>query len=65
MVVDEAIFAVGGYNGKDYISSIERLNIQSNEWQLVGHLSSPKCTMSSVASPDMQSILIIGGFNGS
>ena len=65
VAVNEFIYAIGGYNGKDYISSIERLNIEANEWQIVGHLSSPKCTMSSIVTPDLQSILIIGGFNGS
>ena len=60
----DGIYAIGGYNGKDYISSIERYSIELDSWELVCHLNSPKCTMTAVASPNNQFFYVIGGFNG-
>lgn len=52
VAMPDGIYAIGGYNGKDYISSVERYNIIENVWEQVCSLNSPKCTMSAVASPD-------------
>lgn len=60
----DGIYAIGGYNGKDYISSVEKYDVESDSWQIVCHLNSPKCTMTAVASPDEQKFYVIGGFNG-
>lgn len=60
----DGIYAIGGYNGKDYISSVEKYDIETDTWSVVCHLNSPKCTMTAVASPDAQSFFVIGGFNG-
>lgn len=61
---DRHIFAIGGYNGKTHISSIERYDYQLNQWETFGQLTSTKCVITAVLSPDKQSILIMGGFNG-
>lgn len=64
VAMPDGIYAIGGYNGKDYISSVERYDIIEDKWTMVADLNSPKCTMTAIASPDYQSIFVIGGFNG-
>ena len=64
VAMPDGIYAIGGYNGKDYISSVERYDIIEDNWTMVSDLTSPKCTMTAIASPDYQSIFVIGGFNG-
>jgi len=60
----DGIYAIGGYNGKDYISSGEKDDVETDSWTVVCHLNSPKCTMTAVAAPDQQRFYVIGGFNG-
>jgi N-acetylneuraminic acid mutarotase len=64
VAMPDGIYAIGGYNGKDYIDSVERYDLMTNRWSLVTKLTSPKCTMSALAAPDFQSIYVLGGFNG-
>lgn len=64
VALPDGIYAIGGYNGKDYISSVERFDISTGVWVQVSNLTSPKCTMSAVSSLNFQSIYVIGGFNG-
>lgn len=40
-----SIYAIGGMNVKDCISSVEKYDISSNTWTVVGHLTSAKCTI--------------------
>ena len=60
----DGIYAIGGYNGKDYISCVERYNIIADVWEQICDLGSPKCTMSAVPSLDFNSFFVVGGFNG-
>lgn len=64
VAMPDGIYAIGGYNGKDYIDSVERYDLVKDRWTLITALTSPKCTMSALASPDFQSIYVLGGFNG-
>lgn len=64
IAMPDGIYAVGGYNGKDYISSVERYDIAANRWEIVSKLNAPKCTMTAVASPNFHCFYVIGGFNG-
>lgn len=64
VAMPDGIYAIGGYNGKDYISSVERYDILNDKWNLVCHLNSAKCTMTAVASPNYKTFYVIGGFNG-
>lgn len=64
VAMPDGIYAIGGYNGKDYIDSVERYDLITDHWTFVSKLTSPKCTMSALASPDFQSIYVLGGFNG-
>ena len=65
VALPDGIFALGGYNGRDYISSVEKYDIQNDKWEVIGKLTSPKCTMTALPSSDFQKIFVIGGFNGS
>ena len=64
VAMPDGIYAIGGYNGKDYIRSMEKYCIETNTWEHVANLASSKCTMSAVVSPDYKNIYVIGGFNG-
>jgi influenza virus NS1A-binding protein len=48
----DGIYAIGGYNGKEYISSVERYDISSNEWVQVKGMGKARCTLAAVASAD-------------
>lgn len=65
VALPDGIYAIGGYNGKEYINSVEKYDFFTNEWTLIKPMSTPRCTLSAVASSDCQYIYVIGGFNGS
>ena len=52
VAMPDGIYAIGGYNGKDYIDTVERYDILEDTWTLISKLNSPKCTMTAIASPD-------------
>jgi hypothetical protein len=65
VALPDGIYAIGGYSGKQYISSVERFDIEKNCWTLIEELQSPKCTLScAVSVPDFRYIYALGGFNG-
>ncbi len=64
VALPDGIYAIGGYNGKEYINTVEKYDFFSNEWIEVTKMNTPRCTLSAVSSPDCQYIYAIGGFNG-
>jgi hypothetical protein len=52
VALPDGIYAIGGYNGKEYIGTVERYDFFSNEWIQVTSMNKPRCTLSAVASPD-------------
>lgn len=52
VALPDGIYAIGGYNGKEYMNSVERYDFFSNEWVEVNHLKRSRCTLSAVASSD-------------
>ena len=52
VALPDGIYAIGGYNGKDYIRTVERYDIFTNEWMQVPSMNTPRCTLSAVASQD-------------
>ena len=65
VALPDGIYAIGGYNGKDYINTVEKYDFHTNDWVQVKSMKRPRCTLSAVASLDCQFIYAIGGFNGS
>ena len=52
VALPDGIYAIGGYNGKEYINSVERYDFFTNEWTLLKPMETPRCTLSAVASSD-------------
>ena len=65
VALPDGIYAIGGYNGKEYVNSVERYDFFTNQWHGISSMKKPRCTLSAVTSPDCQYIYAIGGFNGS
>lgn len=64
VALPDGIYAIGGYDGKQYLDSVEKFDLQQNEWIPVKSMQKSRCTLSAVASPDFQYIYALGGFNG-
>ena len=61
-VYNQAIYAIGGFNGDEYLNSIEKYDVASNNWTIVGRMVTPRSGASAVVHGDK--IYIIGGFDG-
>lgn len=48
----DGIYAIGGYNGKDYINTVEKYDFLTNRWISVSSMKRARCTLSAVASID-------------
>jgi len=59
------VYALGGYDGEKYLSSVEKYDNETNQWVQVSSMLQKRCTLSSVSSNDCRYIYAIGGFNGS
>jgi hypothetical protein len=64
VAMPDGIYAIGGYDGTKYLSSIEKYCLMQNKWIRVKSMNTARCTLSAVASADCQSIYVIGGYNG-
>jgi len=61
----DGIYVLGGYNGCEYLSSVERLDMHSLTWQSMRSMNSARGTFAALADPGCAHIYAIGGFNGS
>ena len=59
----DGMYAIGGYDGQNYLNSVERYDESSDKWVLVSSMNCSRCTLSAVATPDGQYIYVFGGFN--
>eukprot|EP00347_Sterkiella_histriomuscorum_P003080 403365667 len=64
VALPDGIYAIGGYNGKEYINTVEKYDFFTNEWAIIKPMNTPRCTLAAVASTDCQYIYVVGGFNG-
>lgn len=44
--MDPYVYAVGGYDGETQLRSVERYNIETNEWEFVASMKSPRSGLS-------------------
>ena len=58
----DGIYAIGGFDGEDYLSSVERYDELTDRWVQVASLKRKRCTMAAVGSIDNQYIYVMGGF---
>jgi hypothetical protein len=64
VALPDGIYAIGGYDGKQYLASVEKFDLQTKTWVSLRPMETPRCTLSAVASNDCQYIYAMGGFNG-
>jgi kelch-like protein 19 len=56
------LYAIGGFDGKDRLSSVECYHPENNEWTMVSPM---KCTRSGAGVASLgQYIYVIGGYDG-
>ena len=63
MALPDGIYAIGGFDGENYLSSVEKYEESTNEWVYVSSMNYPRCTLSAVISNDLRNIFVLGGFD--
>jgi influenza virus NS1A-binding protein len=64
VMMPDGIYVIGGYNGSDYLRSVEKYDFNQKRWKYIGEMNYPKCHFSCVASSDFQYIYTLGGYDG-
>ena len=59
---DQKLYALGGYDGKKCLDSIESYDFETGKWEAIGTMDQAKRALSSVSLPD--GIYVVGGYNG-
>lgn len=59
--VNRHIYAIGGFNGKQRLKTIEEYNVVKNEWRLLEFSLPFGLTNSSAVSVNESKILVFGG----
>lgn len=52
VTLPDGIYAIGGFDGENYLSSVEKYDDSTNEWVFVSSMNYPRCTLSAVSSGD-------------
>jgi influenza virus NS1A-binding protein len=52
VALPDGVYAIGGYNGKEYLSSMEKYEPSTDTWKMCADMNSPRCTLSAVSSND-------------
>lgn len=60
----DGLYAIGGFDGCQYLKSVEKYDISVRKWKYVQELNYSRCFSSSVNSFDFQFIYTIGGYDG-
>lgn len=58
------VIVLGGYDGQQYLNSVERLDITRGEWQMLPPMQAPRSSFAALTSLDCSRIVVIGGFCG-
>lgn len=57
------VYAIGGFNGTNYLATVEKYDAGANRWDFVASMKCGRCMVQAVASEDGRGIWVIGGFN--
>lgn len=58
------IIVMGGYDGQQYLNSVERLDITRGEWQSLPPMQAARASFAALCSLDCSRIVVIGGYCG-
>ena len=53
-VIDGGVLALGGMSSSDMLSSVEKFNLSTNKWEIVGNLSEPRAVYAAALVPAEQ-----------
>lgn len=62
LTLPDGIYAIGGFDGDDYLSSVECYDDINDKWIVKKSLKHKRCTMAAVTSIDNNYIYVMGGF---
>jgi influenza virus NS1A-binding protein len=63
VALPDGIYVLGGYNGREYLNTMERYEIFSGKWSEVRPMNTSRGTFSAIVSQNCNYIYAIGGFN--
>jgi len=64
IALPDGIYILGGYNGKEYLNTVERFDPVTKKWTTLKPMNTSRGTFAAVVSPNFNYIYVIGGFNG-
>ena len=64
VALPDGIYAIGGYDGKQYLATVEKYDLQAQTWVQVKSMNTARCTLAAQASSDCRYIYVLGGYNG-
>jgi hypothetical protein len=64
VALPDGIYAIGGYDGKQYLATVEKFDLQQQKWVSITSMNTARCTLSAVSSTDCRYIYVLGGYNG-
>ena len=64
VALPDGIYVIGGYNGKEYLATVSRLDLQSLTWTNLRSMSTARGTFAALISQNCCYIYCVGGFNG-
>jgi influenza virus NS1A-binding protein len=59
----DGIYAIGGFDGQNYLNSVEKYDEFSNSWTMICSMVHARCTHHAVAVFETQEIYVFGGFD--
>lgn len=59
----DGVYVIGGFDGDKYLNSVERFDERTGNWEFVEPMNEARCTFAVIASQDLQSVYVFGGFN--
>jgi len=64
VIMPDGIYVIGGFDGCQYLKSVEKYDFQSKKWSHIEDLNHPRCLFSCCVSNDFQYIYVAGGYDG-